>query len=749
MPGPQDQDIPTDGSSERIPSSVPGSESERIYDVDRLPHDPGKRMPISSYDVNDQDAVRRGFVAKGPCQTYAHAFPTKILSVKTKGGDAFVKAGFRNWRRYDALDKHMRSIKGVHRKAQEKFNLFLNPNASIVTSVVKQTKDEKRQYKARLTYSIQCIRLILRQGLASRGHDESEESLNKGNFLELLAWLAENNKEVWKVVLKNAPKNCQMTAHEIQSDIINCFAKATTNYIIEDIGADYYSILADESSDVSHKEQLALCLRYVDKEGRVCERFLGVVHVADTASLSLKKAIESLLMDHSLSLSQIRGQGYDGASNMKGEINGLKALIMTESPCAYYIHCFAHQLQLVLVAVAKGNADCGWFFDQVSILLSVIGVSCKRHEMIRGIRTQEILEALELGDIESGKGLNQEMGLSRPGDTRWGSHYKTVLHIVSMYSTILKVLIKLGKDRSHKDDWGKIHAVCEAIESFDFIFIAHLMLVILGYTDDLCQSLQRKEQDIVNAMSLVQVAKGRLQHMRDAGWEEFLQEKVTSFCMKHRIKVPDPNRKYRPFGRDKRFYFKQTNDDHFRREVYLGVIDTIHQELDNRFDKVNMQLLLCISAFNPINSFASYDKEQLMKLATFYPKEFSSTDLTRLSFQLDNFIDDMRLDGRFNDLKSLGELSVKLVETKKRLNYKMVYLLLKLVLLLPVATASVERVFSAMTFVKNKLRNRLDDQLLNDCLVTFIERDMFLKVTVLDVMKRFQNMADRLVKLNL
>ncbi|KAL6627137.1 hypothetical protein ACP70R_030863 [Stipagrostis hirtigluma subsp. patula] len=325
----------------------------------------------------------------------------------------------------------------------------------------------------------------------------------------------------------------------------------------------------------------------------------------------------------------------------------------------------------------------------------------------------------------------------------------TVLHIVSMYSTIRKVLIKLGKDRSHKDDWGKIHAVCGAIESFDFIFMAHLMLVILGYTDDLCQSLQRKEQDIVNAMSLVQVAKGRLQHMRDAGWEEFLHEKVTSFCMKHRIKVPNPNHKYRPFGRDKRFYLKQTNDDHFRREVYLGVIDTIRQELDNRFDKVNMQLLVCISAFNPVNSFASYDKEQLMKLATFYPKEFSSTDLTRLSFQLDNFIDDMRLDGRFNDLKSLGELSVKLVETKKHLNHKMVYLLLKLVLLLPVATASVERVFSAMTFVKNKLRNRMGDQLLNDCLVTFIERDMFLKVTVLDVMKRFQNMADRRVKLNL
>jgi len=56
-------------------------------------------------------------------------------------------------------------------------------------------------------------------------------------------------------------------------------------------------------------------------------------------------------------MQQIRGQGYDGASNMKGDIKGLKTLIMQESPSAYYIHCFAHQLQLVLVAVAKGNTD--------------------------------------------------------------------------------------------------------------------------------------------------------------------------------------------------------------------------------------------------------------------------------------------------------------------------------------------------------------------------------------------------------
>lgn len=101
------------------------------------------------------------------------------------------------------------------------------------------------------------------------------------------------------MVLKNAPRNCILTSATIQRKIIKCCADETTRYIIEELEDDNYAILADESSDVSHKEQLALRLRYVDKLGRV----------SSTTSLSLKAAIVSLLCDHHLSLTQIHGQG--------------------------------------------------------------------------------------------------------------------------------------------------------------------------------------------------------------------------------------------------------------------------------------------------------------------------------------------------------------------------------------------------------------------------------------------------------
>ena len=84
------------------------------------------------------------------------------------------------------------------------------------------------------------------------------------------------------------------------------------------------------------------------KKGIIIERFLGIVHVASTTILSLKYAIECLLCERNLSLSKLRGKGYDGASNMQGNINGLKTLILKNNKLAFYVHFFAHQLQLTL-----------------------------------------------------------------------------------------------------------------------------------------------------------------------------------------------------------------------------------------------------------------------------------------------------------------------------------------------------------------------------------------------------------------
>ena len=124
--------------------------------------------------------------------------------------------------------------------------------------------------------------------------------------------------------------------------------------------------MVDEARVESTKEQMSLVIRFVDRAGFVRERFLNMAHVLDTRSESLREAIVSILNRNGLTLDRVRGQGYDGASNMRGELNGLKALILQECSSAYYVHCFAHRLQLALVAAAKANVKVCRFFNDVS-----------------------------------------------------------------------------------------------------------------------------------------------------------------------------------------------------------------------------------------------------------------------------------------------------------------------------------------------------------------------------------------------
>lgn len=121
----------------------------------------------------------------------------------------------------------------------------------------------------------------------------------------------------------------------------------------------------------------------MNAKGNVVERFLALVHVRETTADSLKAALFGVLDRHKLSVSRIRGQGYDGASNMRGEFGGLQKKILDENPHAFYVHCFAHQLQLVVVSVANCCSSVHDFFEYISLILNTITTSCKRMDTLR------------------------------------------------------------------------------------------------------------------------------------------------------------------------------------------------------------------------------------------------------------------------------------------------------------------------------------------------------------------------------
>ncbi|XP_049364333.1 uncharacterized protein LOC125829108 [Solanum verrucosum] len=387
---------------------------------------------------------------------------------------------------------------------------LINQRQSIQSSFDKQSEKTRSDYRMRLNASIDVARFLLTSGFPFRGHDESEGSEYKSAFLELLKWYGDRSFDVGRVILGNDMMICPT----IQKDIVEACAKETTKAIIEDLDGDYFGILIDESKDVSHKEQMALILRYVNKSGMVIERFLGIVHV-------------------------------------------------------------------------------------------------------------------------------------------------------------------------------------------------------LLLTNELNKVLQKKDQDIVNAMGLLDLSKKRLQMMRKDEWDSMMDE-VSLFCGKHGISIPKMNEGYSN-GKSKRKRSNISYLHHFRVEVFYAVIDLALQELNNRFDVVTSDLLLGMASLSPVDSFANSHKDRIMKLAEYYPSEFGDKELRELNFQLDDFIVyAQKCDSKFLNLKGIKDLARVMVGTKLDQTWSLVYLLVKLTLIIHVATASVKRAFSSMKYIKNDLRNRMDEDLLNE-----------------------------------
>ena len=152
---------------------------------------------------------------------------------------------------------------------------------------------------------------------------------------------------------------------------MHILSRKVRSHIREEIGDSKFCIIVDEAHDES-KKQMVIVSRFVNKNGNIKERFFDIVHDKDTTIVTLKKELSVILSRHNLDVSNIRGQGYDGASNIRGEWNGLQELFCNDNPYAYYVHCFAHRLQLALVAVSREVILVHQFFSNLAFIVNVV-----------------------------------------------------------------------------------------------------------------------------------------------------------------------------------------------------------------------------------------------------------------------------------------------------------------------------------------------------------------------------------------
>ncbi|KAI3463665.1 hypothetical protein Pfo_020328, partial [Paulownia fortunei] len=659
-----------------------------------IERDPGLRKYIWDYPVDKRDEIRCAYLIAGPYQGIPEKSP-KYPSTHY-GANLFTTDGFQTWKKVNDgkncsfMIHEGNSLNSSHKITVKYCHDLMNPLQHIEKIIDKQSAELVAKNRLRLKVSIDVARLCTFQGIAFRAHNECLDSHNRGNFLEIMKHTASYNDEVRFI------------------EILSLYASRIQRFIREEIDDAKYCLIVDESRDESKREQMIIVLRFVDKEGFIRERFFDVVHVEDTKVSTLKIEISSVLSRNNLIIQNIRGQGYNGANTMRGEWNGLQTLFLNECPYAYYVHCFAHRLQLTLVATAQSVIPIEHFFSHLIVIVNLVNSSSKRHDQLHIANAIRIAELTSTNELETGKGKNQIGTVQRPGDTRWSSHLRSLLSLLDMFDPILLILSEIINDKSTLSTKASADGAYDIMTSFEFVFILHFMVELLKITDNLCRIYNIKN-----------------------GWDQ-LFDKVKSFCEKHKIDVPHMNAPRRS-GRGRLHKGNSITLEHnYRINIFTGTIDSILQEMSYRFDENAVELLRLNSALDPRNGYKSFNINDICKLKL------------HIKYQLELFELDIRCNIHFQNVLTLSELCQVLVKTGKTMNYYLVDRLIKLILTLPVSTATTERAFSFIKIVKTRLRNKMEDDFLASSLLMYIEKEIAQTFSIdsiideFDVMKKYR-----------
>lgn len=255
------------------------------------------------------------------------------------GESAFTETGFRNWRK--AVEKFKcHECSHVHREAQIKWTA--RGQATIESRLQSQLAQSQLTRRQGLLAQIRAIVFLCRQGIALRGNTEKE-----GNLSQLLHAMSKGN-----TVIQAWLRNNRFTSHQAVNELINSLGLALLRTLLKKVtsvtGPSWFSIIADEATDVMNTEQLNLSIRWVADNYDIHEDPLGLYRVPDTKAETLFTIIKDLLIRCNLPVALCRGQAYDGAANMQGRRSGVATRFLEEQPAAIPVHCCAHSLNLCL-----------------------------------------------------------------------------------------------------------------------------------------------------------------------------------------------------------------------------------------------------------------------------------------------------------------------------------------------------------------------------------------------------------------
>lgn len=638
---------------------------------------------------------------KAFCSLCRQANMQNLLLFSTKKEDTFIATGFSNWKK--ALEKFSAHEKSqCHREAATK--LASLTHVSVANQLQNQSHSEMVESREALMAIFTTLRFLSRQGLAIRGKTKEES-----NFIQCLEMRADDS-EVLNKWLKRSAK-FKWLSPEIQNECVNIMARQVLDAIISKIKkCEKYSLIMDETCDISCKELISFCIRVATEDLESIEYFVGLYETSSTDAATLFKIVKDVMIRLDLGIENLRGQCYDGASNMSGRVSGLKQRLCREQPLAVYFHCLAHSVNLSIQDSLKSVQLPRDMMYLVKDLINTIRESPKRLHWFQS------LQAGEEGPAPKHKNL-------RPlCPTRWTMRVTSIRSVLRNYNDLL-VFLEDFSNEDKSDAGAKCAGFVKQLQTFKVFFCLKLFLHVFGPIEEFSQGVQSPKLSVSMANSQLRSIMSVIQEKRNAFkefWEGCCTELPAGVDAPSLPRVHRVSRRYEdpldPHSSQDHVF--QTPEDYYRK-VYYEIFDCILCSLDERFLKnhgfqaANKMETEIVSAVNG----RKYDIQQV--LANFK----DDVDPERLKLHLSMFSDVVK--SKELNIASLLDI-VNILKKEQPLANLLSELsrLIRFFLTLPVTTCTAERSFSTLRRLKNYLRTTMRQDRLNNIALLNTHKDI-------------------------
>eukprot|EP00795_Rhopilema_esculentum_P005495 gene5495-673_t len=315
-----------------------------------------------------------------------YCFPC-LLFGKSQREKAWTKKGVNDWKHFsEKVKKHV--MCGRHVDNCLKLAFFGRNNiAEQLSEAYRATKQrhnmEVEKNRHVLSKLIDCIKFCGAFELALRGHDETSDSDNPGVFLGLVDFAAALDSVLSKHL--ETATVFKGTSKTVQNELLDIMLNICKDVIKQEIKeADFLAVVSDDTTDVSNQSQNVVVFRYI-KDKTVVERFWSFSTLpqgdANTISSRIIASLEEVLPNPE-DKQKLIAQCYDGAAVMSGCNNGVQTIVKQSYANAHYVHCYAHQLNLILQQAVSQISQIRLFFANLNGFSVFFSRSPKRVEYL-------------------------------------------------------------------------------------------------------------------------------------------------------------------------------------------------------------------------------------------------------------------------------------------------------------------------------------------------------------------------------